>query len=71
MDFSLGLKEREERRRRQREDQREEENDATDWSDYPSVSHLFDPVDVVFDFRGRVVGMAASPCSKFLYVAYR
>ena len=37
----------------------------------PRCPRHFDPLDAVIDFRGRVVGVAASPCSRFLYVTYR
>ena len=36
----------------------------TNWNDYPSVSHLFDHVDVLIDIPGRIMGMAASPDSR-------
>lgn len=42
-----------------------------DWSDYPNISHMFDHIDVILDFPGRVVGLASSPDSRFLYVSYR
>ncbi|TRY73755.1 hypothetical protein TCAL_06027 [Tigriopus californicus] len=48
-----------------------DEPDTVDWSDYPKVSHMFDHIDVILDFPGRVVGLATSPDSRFLYVSYR
>lgn len=32
---------------------------------------MFDHIDIIFDFKGRVVGFAPSNCSRFLYVTYR
>ena len=51
-----------------------EENDDAQlipWSDYSQVSHMFDPVDVIFDFKGRIVGMDVSPDNRMVYVTYR
>eukprot|EP00095_Tigriopus_kingsejongensis_P011181 maker-scaffold456_size166325-snap-gene-0.27 protein:Tk11181 transcript:maker-scaffold456_size166325-snap-gene-0.27-mRNA-1 annotation:"gaba-gated ion channel grd isoform x2" len=74
MDLSEGLKERMEKGRRQTERQRNGSGtaeDIPDWSDYPNLSHMFDHMDVILDFPGRIVGLATSPDSRFLYVSYR
>ena len=47
-----------------------EEETLTNWSDYPSVSHRFDHMDVLFDFHGRIMGLGLSPDSRFLYINY-
>ncbi len=81
MDLAKPLAEREAERRRKREEAEaaarrrrgrgepdEPETPVTNWHDYPSVSHLFDPVDVVFDFPGRISGMATSLDSRCSFV---
>ncbi len=68
MDVSKTLAERiEERRRKQREARRREHElgEFVNWSHYPAVSHLFDAIDVVFEFNSRVVGLALSPDCRF------
>jgi hypothetical protein len=70
MDLSKSIAEREDERRRKRRVAAaaapSAQEELTDWTDYPSVSSKFDPVDVVFDFPGRVVGLATSADSRYI-----
>lgn len=39
-----------------------------DWLDFDAVADHFDPVDVIIDLHGHIIGMGLSPDHRYLYV---
>ena len=80
MDFSKSLAQRDlERRMDQRRARRQRQNTdpavleagITDWHDYKAVKNKFDGLDYLIEMHGRIVGMALSPCHRYLYINVR
>lgn len=62
------LRERIATKKRERMLQNSEPSVEPDWVDFASVADYFDPVDVLIDLHGHIIGMCLSPDHKFLYV---
>jgi hypothetical protein len=52
------------RREQQQQNVPLEPNLVFNWSNYPTVCHMFDDLDFLFNMHGRVVGMSLSPCHR-------
>ncbi len=68
LERGASLKERIATKKREKLMQNSEPRVDPDWLDYESVADHFDPVDVIIDMRGHIVGMGLSPDHRYLYV---